>query len=140
MRQFLDDLIATRTKYNLIALPSFSKRKKLHNLDLHSKITVYFDGTLRSAPYKKRRYFCSELVVDCLRAIGFIPTGPDILYQSDTFSPGDIAKDGTFGAFLGYLTSMPSRPIPQTDHFFHGSTFREIWPRHHTLTQQPGSP
>ena len=134
LRQFLDLIIGTRARYNFKAVMSFVKRRQEHNRSLHSKISQFFNGNLMPRPYRKGRYFCSELIVDCFIAVGFITPGAAIAYQSDTFSPGDIGRDGTFGAFVGYLQSTPSGNIPEDDEFYHNPTFAEIWPNHFAIT------
>jgi len=115
---------------------TFLKRKQEHNRGLHNKISEYFNGNLRPKPYRNRKgqYFCSELIVDRFIAIGFISPSAAIAYQSDTFSPGDIGRDRTFGAFVGYLMPIPSGTIPEEDEFYDNPTFAEIWPNHYTIT------
>lgn len=124
---FVDKVIESKAKYNISGIFKFVHKKKSHKTDLYNKLKAYFDGKLTPDCFEKGRYFCSELVVDCFIATGFIMPSAAILYKSDTFSPGDLSDDPTFGTFLGYISSKQNYIIPANDKFFNTTTYKEIF-------------
>lgn len=127
LQLFIDTSINTGAKYNFSGIPFFAKRKKEHILSISEKLEAYFNNKLSPTSEKKTQYFCSEFVSDCFIAVGFIDTSASILYQSDTYSPGDLGKDPTFGTFWGYLTGNFNYKVPETDYFYNHSTVDEIF-------------
>ncbi|MCK4742900.1 MAG: hypothetical protein KAT25_03695 [Sulfuriflexus sp.] len=127
---FIDKAIETGARYNLKGIRLFSKNKNEHNGTMSQKLDSYFKGELEPGAIEKGNYFCSELVVNCLTATGFITPSAAVLYKGDTFSPVDLGKDPTFGTFLGFIISENDYQILETDDFYYNTTFGEIFERY----------
>lgn len=127
LNSFVDSVIASRAKYNLCDVLTFKKRSKVHQLSLTDQLHAFFNGTYAPTPAKKGSYFCSELVVRCFVATGFIEPSAAVVYRPDVTSPGDLGRDPTFGTFYGYVSVLPNYSVPDTDEFFNESTFSEIF-------------
>ncbi len=124
---FVDTMIASEKKYNLRGVWSFVKRKEAHEFDLRDKLTAFFEGRHQPKSHLTDTYFCSELVVACFIAAEIISPSASVVYQPDTFSPGDLGRDPTFGTFLGYISNDATCSIPENDEFRHQSTYSEIF-------------
>lgn len=127
LKSFIDKIIAREVKYNLKGIYRFVKRKKLHENSIHDKLNTFFNGELRVFLPEKSNYFCSEFVCDCFISTGFIEPSAAVLYQADTYSPGDLGKDPTFGTFWGYLAHSQHYKVPEDDVFYQQSTFDDIF-------------
>ena len=127
MRRFVDQVVDSQLKYNLQGIRDFVDKKRTHQMSLHDKLTAYFEGDLKPDAYQKEKYFCSELVADCFVATGFIHPSAAVAYKSDTYSPGDLGRDPTFGTFVGYLSPDEDCVIPEDDEFYYAATFDEIF-------------
>jgi hypothetical protein len=75
---------------------------------------------MRDDPTKRTR---SRLV----SATGILDPSAAVVYRSDVISPGDLGRDPTFGTFCGYVSDVSGYNIPETDEFFHATTFHEIF-------------
>lgn len=127
LKLFIDKVVENQAKYNFNGIVKFKSRKEFHEANIQEKLTDFFNGSLSPASTDKHQYFCSEFVCDCFVAVGFIQPSAAILYQSDTYSPGDLSKDPTFGTFWGYLTANKDHKINRSDHFYHAFTFDELF-------------
>ena len=127
MKAFIDAIIVAGAKYNMKAILAFTKKKAAHEKSLHKKLEEYFNGLLQPDNFEKGKYFCSELVVDCLVATGFIDPSAAIMYKSDTYSPGSLGCDPTFGTFFGYIRSSDDYMIPSDDEFANHTSYGEIF-------------
>jgi hypothetical protein len=123
LKLFIDKVVENQAKYNFKGILKFKNRKELHEANIQEKLVSFFEGNLSPASTDKHQYFCSEFVCDCFIAVGFIQPSAAILYQSDTYSPGDLSKDPTFGTFWGYLTHNQNHKVGQSDHFFYTTTY-----------------
>lgn len=124
---FVDDIIRNKANYNTTDVLKFIKNNREHNKTVHDKLDKYFEGKLKPDDSKKSKYFCSELVVNCLIKTGFIDPSATIIYKGNTFSPIDIGKDPTFGTFFGYVSLKKDFTIPKDDEFYNVPTFNEIF-------------
>lgn len=127
MNLFIDKIIRSGTKYNIGGIVRFVKRKTKHDKTLYQKLEAYFDGKLKPDAFEKNRYFCSELVCDCLIATGFISPSAAIAYKSETVAPGVLGRDPTFGTFLGYISLCKDYTVPESDEFMRVGRFNEIF-------------
>ena len=105
----------------------FVRRKENHELTLPKQLEAYVAGDLEPDSFSKEKYFCSELVADCFAAAGFLHPSAAVVYKADTYAPGDLGKDPTFGTFLGYLTLGDASQIPKNDEFINNVTFGEVF-------------
>ncbi len=127
LQQFIDQVISSNAKYNFSGIGKFATKKQEHEASIQDKLTAFFSDGLQPESPQKHSYFCSEFVADCFIAVGFIDPSAAILYQSDTYSPGDLGKDPTFGTFWGYLSAQDNYEVPSTDYFYHQTTVDEIF-------------
>ncbi len=127
MNIFLDNVIASKCKYNMIGVLKFVRNKEEHELTLPEKIEAYFRGSHEPDSFSKEKYFCSELVADCFAASGFLDPSAAVVFKSDTYAPGDLGREVTFGTFVGYLTFGDASDIPEDDEFINNPTFTEIY-------------
>jgi len=123
LKLFIDKVIENQAKYNFNGILKFKDRKELHESNVYEKLAQFFNGGLVPTSTEKHQYFCSEFVCDCFIAVGFIQPSAAILYQSDTYSPGDLSKDPTFGTFWGYLTDKANYKVRENDHFYYATTY-----------------
>lgn len=126
MNLFIEKIIQAGAKYKVDVIWKFVKDKKEHNESIFQKLESFFNGSLAPDAVEKGKYFCSELVVDCLVSTGFIDPSAAILYKSNTFSPGDLGEDPTFGTFLGYISLRENYEVPSDDVFLSRGPYDEI--------------
>lgn len=127
LNTFIDCIISSKAKYNLRDVWTFRKRREVHQLSLQEQLQAFFEGKLTPPPIEKGSYFCSELVVDCFVAAGFITPSAAVVYKSDVTSPGALGRDPTFGTFYGYLSLVPNYVVPGTDEFANATRYEEIF-------------
>ena len=126
LRHFLDTAIERCLKYDRKGASTFVERKEGHQLTLLAKLYEHFEKGLQPINHNKLEYICSELVVAALIEIGYIQTSAAIAYQCDTYSPGDLGHDATFGFFVGYLKPENTGEIPTNDEFANKVTLGEL--------------
>jgi hypothetical protein len=126
LRQFLDSALTQQIGYDKSGARTFVERKADHDLTLLAKIHEHFEQGLQPVDHKKLEYICSELVVAAFIEIGYIQPSAAIVYQCDTYSPGDLGHDPTFGFFVGYLRPKNTGEIPADDEFARNVTLGEL--------------
>ncbi len=124
---FINNVVETGAKYNLSGIKNFTNNKEEHNANVYEKLNDFFNNNIQANSPNKDKYFCSELVADCFVATEFLSASAAVLYKSDTYSPGDLGKDPTFGTFVGYITSKKDYVIPDNDDFVNNTTYSEIF-------------
>jgi hypothetical protein len=124
--RFMDNAINARRKYDRTGARTFAERKEDHKLTLLAKLYEHFENGLQPVDHNKLKYICSELVVAAFIEIGFIQPSAAIAYQCDTYSPGDLGRDPTFGFFVGYLKPETTEEIPADDEFANKVTLGEL--------------
>ncbi|VAW59267.1 hypothetical protein MNBD_GAMMA08-478, partial [hydrothermal vent metagenome] len=127
LKLFIDKVVDNKAKYNFNGILKFKDRKEYHEANIYEKLNAFFTGNLAPASTNKHQYFCSEFVCDCFIAVGFIQPSAAVLYQSDTYSPGDLSKDPTFGIFWGYLTNDKGYQVSESDQFYYATTYDVIF-------------
>lgn len=127
LKLFIDKVVENQAKYNFGGIFSFKSRKELHEANIHEKLKSFFNGELSPLPTDKSEYFCSEFVCDCFIAVGFIQPSAAILFQSDTYSPGDLGKEPAFGTFWGYLTANSNYKVSENDYYYWATTYDAIF-------------
>ncbi len=127
LQLFVDKAVDNEAKYNFRGIPSFPSRKESHEINSQEKLEDFFNSQLIPSSTDKSGYFCSEFVCDCFIAVGFIQPSAAVIFQSDTFSPGDLGKEPTFGTFWGYLTTNSGYKVSEHDYYFRATTYDEIF-------------
>ncbi|MBG6038251.1 hypothetical protein I5F12_09230 [Proteus cibarius] len=127
MNHFIDSLIKSKAKYNLLGVGKFKKNNLIHEQSLTNILNEFFNNTYVVPLIVKKSYFCSELVVNCFIKTGFIDPSAAVIYKADTISPGALGNDPTFGTFYGYISTKKNYSVPITDEFFKRSRFNEIF-------------
>ncbi|NTV06175.1 MAG: hypothetical protein HGA59_06680 [Chlorobiaceae bacterium] len=127
LRRFIASRTAYGARYNFSGVVQFIQRKKDYDQTLSEQLYSFFNEEFSPSSPIKRKYFCSELVVDCFVAIGHILPRAAVLYNSKVISPGALGRDPTFGTFYGYVTCVADYKVPETDEFFYKTTFNEIF-------------
>ncbi|KAB7711020.1 hypothetical protein GBN32_09860 [Plesiomonas shigelloides] len=127
LQMFIDKVVANQAKYNFSGVLSFKNRKELHEANIQEKLEKFFASQQAPIATDKKSYFCSEFVCDCFIAVGFIQPSAAVLFQSDTYSPGDLGKEPVFGTFWGYLTTNSGYIVPETDHYYRAATYDAIF-------------
>ncbi len=126
LKQFLDDALANRRRYDMEAAQKFETRKDEHRINLLARLHDHFENGLQPENHSKLRYICSDLVVAAFIEIGYIQPSAAIVYRGDTYSAGDLGRDPTFGYFVGYLKPDHSGDIPRDDEFANKVTLAEL--------------
>lgn len=127
LNAFIDSIISSKAKYNFRDLWAFEKKREIHQISLAEQLQAFFEGKMTPPPIEKGSYFCSELVVACFVASGFIDLSAAVVYKSNVTSPGELGRDPTFGTFYGYLSLVPNYVIPRTDEFANATKYDEIF-------------
>ena len=127
LQLFIDKVVENEAKYNFSGAFSFKSRKEFHETNIQEKLEGFFNGQLTPASTDKSGYFCSEFVCDCFIAVGFIQPSAAVLFQSDTYSPGDLGKEPAFGTFWGYLTTKSNYKVSEHDYYYRATTYDEIF-------------
>ena len=127
LRYFAEKALETGCKYNFSGVMKFKQSKQLHEATVIQQLEDYFSGNMVQKSPLKHQYFCSEFVVDCFIATGFIDQSAAVYYNSETFAPGDLGKDPTFGYFLGYISDDENYQVPEADEFYNQSTWEDIF-------------
>jgi hypothetical protein len=127
LQLFIDKVVQSKAKYNFIGFLTFKSRKERHETNIYEKLEAFFNDQLNSAQVEKGSYFCSEFVCDCFIAVGFIQPSAAVLFQSDTFSPGDLGKEPAFGTFWGYLTTKSNYAVSDKDYYYRETTYDAIF-------------
>ncbi|HCE93744.1 MAG TPA: hypothetical protein DEV74_14795 [Acidovorax sp.] len=126
---FASKSVIAKARYNLGGALKIFDAKADHQNTVYERLDAYFKDPKSVSWSEKEEYFCSELVVDCYIVAGFIDPSAIAVYQSHTYSPGDLAEDPTFGTFAGYISGRPGYTIPSSDEFYGRTTFDEIFGR-----------
>ncbi|WP_439865857.1 YiiX/YebB-like N1pC/P60 family cysteine hydrolase [Pseudomonas syringae] len=74
----------------------------------------------KRAKYPKKRYFCSEFVVQCYIECGYIPQG-QADYEAGCWSPTGLAEENIF-ILIGYLSSQGLAGVHPEDPHLHGNS------------------
>lgn len=117
-QRFADRVVDERRHYNTQGVLNFAEHKEQHLDSIRAKLDSYFAGDHEVESFDKASYFCSELVVACFRASGFIDEAAAVYYDQNVISPADLGRDVTFGSFLGFLSSKKKLRISKKDQFF----------------------
>lgn len=105
MREFIDMLIARKTKYDWSAVVAFNQTRKRHFIDLMDNLRTGNARISAMDEFKQRDYFCSALVVAIWCVCGILGESKWPIYNPDAFSPGDLHRDVSLGWVLGYLVA-----------------------------------
>jgi hypothetical protein len=89
-------------------------------------IRDYFDT--KSAPTDEQDVLCSEFISKAFIETKTLSAAAGISLAPPLLSPGDLGRDFTYGAFVGYLVPADGLHIPETDEFYSVPTFHERWP------------
>ena len=105
-------------KFNRLGLKKYEVRKKKSLENSSKKVNSYFSAD-NFTPVKTDRevYFCSELIVAGFIDAGIIGESASMLFEPETLSPEDMARDKLFGFFVGYLLPYPDAQIAEDDIF-----------------------
>lgn len=127
LQEFIDRVIASGSKYNFSGVFKFKHRREFHQSNSLEKLKQYFDGKLTPLPAEKSTYFCSEFVCDCFIAVGFISQSAAVVFQSDTYSPGDLCTESAFGFFWGYASTKEAAQQNKQDYFYRVTTYDTLF-------------
>lgn len=119
LEEFVERVSTLGLRYNTRAIFTFKRNSKRYFDDQLQHIRDHYGKSDSNESLARRSYFCSAFVVSCYKAVGIIGKNGQAAYPSDVFSPGDLARDPTFGWLLGYLLpkegSIPTDdPLAQT--------------------------
>jgi Permuted papain-like amidase enzyme, YaeF/YiiX, C92 family len=114
LREFIDELISQKAKYDLSGVLNFTKKNQAYFQDQLDIINRNYGQVTPRDKFIKRSYFCSALVVACYTIVGIIGESAQVAYPPDVLSPASLYRDPTFGWFLGYL-SPAGHQVPAQD-------------------------
>lgn len=98
-------------KYDMIGALKVKSVRETHRKSIHSG-----DSKPVTIVKEKNKSFCSEFVVNCFKASGYIPWDHKV-YISHAFSPTDLAHDGELLQFEGYISKNGLNTISKSDIF-----------------------
>jgi|GEM_PF-1169768 len=127
LHDFIDDRISSGASFNTQGIRDFKDSVPNSQSSDLERLGRYFEGELVPESPVRDKYFCSELVVSSYIAIGFIGESAAVVYRPENTSPESLAKDPTFGTFLGYIKPYGEYKIPEEDMFEHSTPFHEIF-------------
>jgi hypothetical protein len=111
---FVSDVEGKRKFYNLFSVIGFERRSKRYFETQMEFIRDNYGIAKSAAEFSRESFFCSAFVVACFAVVGIIGETAQSAYQPDSFSPGHLALDPTFGWLLGYLIS-DGCSVPEDD-------------------------
>ncbi len=127
MNEFVDRVISLGARYNLSGAIAYLGRKGDQDVVSMQQLDEYFKGKFVPDNNAKDAYFCSELVVACFIASGYMEPSAQVYYKPDLFSPKDLAGDASFGSFVGYVTPNAETTVPEDDEFYNRPTYGETF-------------
>jgi len=127
LNEFAKKVLSSDAYYNLSGIMKYVRVEAKHRTAVMRELELFFAGKSVPLPTLKKKYFCSELVVACFIAVGFITPSAAIFYRSDTFSPVKLANDATFGTFVGYASHNKDHEVSEDDEFYNRATFKQIF-------------
>lgn len=127
LNSFVDSLIDNQATYNLLGALVLIPNKGRYERELMERVRAYCTDPSRIPSLHESSFFCSELVAACFFAVGFLHPNLLAIYDPSAMSPGALARDYSFGTFLGYLSATEVLSIPQTDDLRNEPTFGEIF-------------
>lgn len=126
LRNFVEKAVEDKASFNTIGIGKYQSRKSQHSISELQRLEQYFKGKLPEIEAERGTYFCSELVVASFLAIGVIDQSAAVVITPEVFSPGDIAKEATFGAFAGYIKASDEIEISENDDFYFQSPLDNV--------------
>lgn len=115
LQEYAAALQSLGTKYNYHDLMRFEANKSVHQDSVMQALNSYFENAQPAAPTDYGPFFCSELVVACLVRVGYISQSAAIVFAPSVHSPGDLAREPTFGYLVGVLSSLPGYQLRVED-------------------------
>lgn len=126
--EFVDILLENKVGYNFYGALMLARNgnKQFRGDEKNNKLYEFLNGKRKVPSPIKKKYFCSELIVDCFRYGGILDKSTYFHIVAEDHSPGDLAKSNNFGWLLGYLSSSKGFKVPKSDDLFFESTYDEI--------------
>lgn len=118
LNDFIDAAISNKARFNSQGIRDYEKAKVDHEVNLLEKLTDFFDGSLKLPIPDQESYFCSELVAAAFIAVGILAPSAAVVYDPRVMSPLDVARDSTYGIFLGYIVPYEGYAVSQDDAFY----------------------
>lgn len=119
LNEFVDDAIAAQAKFNVQGIRDYENARIEHDANLLEKLTGYFDGSLRSPSPVQGAYFCSELVAAAFIAVEILTPSAAVVFDPRIMSPLDVARDATYGLFVGYIIPYDGYTVSREDAFYY---------------------
>ena len=103
--------------FNCIGMMKVEERKDKLEIQAREKLERFFNGEYAPEGSNREVYFCSQLITCAFIEVGIITPSASIILAPEVLTPSDLAIDGAFGFFQGYITRNPDTLIPEDDHF-----------------------
>lgn len=119
LNEFIDTAIASKARFNSQGIRDYEKAKIEHEINLQEKLTEFFDDEFEPPDPNQGVYFCSELVAAAFIAVGILAPSAAVVFDPRVMSPLDLARDATYGLFVGYLIPYEGYTISKEDPFYY---------------------
>jgi hypothetical protein len=126
LHRFVDEAVASKTKFNVDGIRQFEARREVHESTLTDKLEAFFAGEHPAPTGNSEHVYCSEFVASLFVRVGFLAPSAAIVFDPSVTSPAHL-DDGVYGFFVGYLIPYEGYAIPPTDHFYHETPFKEVF-------------
>ncbi len=104
-------------KFNLEGLKKYDEQRAESLTSQLERIKTYFDNPKTFSFEPSNELFCSQLVVTAFIVTGIIGASAIPVFSPEIFLPQDLANDGAFGFFIGYLIPYPGYKLAPDDYF-----------------------
>lgn len=114
LRAFVDDVLARNRLYNFNDVLKFKSRSAAYFDNQLNFIRENYGKVTAHDELAEQAFFCSAFVVACYTFVGIIGESAQVAYQPNSFSPGHLHQDPTFGWLLGFLVPEGGS-VPEDD-------------------------
>jgi hypothetical protein len=103
LNKFVDATIESGKFYDLLNVVNFEKNRDEYFDNQLKFIEENYEKATLTEEFSRQSFFCSAFVVACYSVVGIIGETAQAAYHPQSFSPGCLGEDPTFGWLLGHL-------------------------------------
>lgn len=123
--KFVDAVLENRLFYDFKGIGKFRKHSADYFNNQLEFIRKNYGKFTTPDEFSKQRFFCSAFVVACYAVVGIIDECAQVAYQPESFSPGHLYRNPTFGWLLGYLVPEGGT-VPSDDPALETTLWRDL--------------
>ncbi|WP_271518438.1 hypothetical protein [Bradyrhizobium sp. CCBAU 53380] len=101
--EFVEAVLGNKKFYNALAAARVPSRNRDYFDNQIEFVRKNYGKVTSTEEFAKQSFFCSAFVVACYSVVGIIGETAQAAYQPNSFAPGHLLDDPSFGWLLGYL-------------------------------------